>query len=74
MWKKIAPTDTHRRLLNTDGNQSVDVSTVGGAFQQWPQWVSSSGAECCKCSTQALLTAGENAQLPVVTMLENTVL
>ena len=38
--EKFAPNDTHPRLLNVYGDQTVDVSTieaVGGAFQQWRQ-------------------------------------
>ena len=37
--EKMAPTDIHQCLLNIDGDQTVDVSTVRqwvyGVFQQW---------------------------------------
>ena len=36
---------THRCLLNVDGDQTVDVSTVGGAIQQQQQWITSTGAD-----------------------------
>jgi len=45
---------------------------VGGAFQQWQQWVTSAGAEFCERGMQPLSIAGENAELTVVTMLKNS--
>ena len=32
---EMAPIDNQQHLLNVCGDQTVDVSTVGGAFQQW---------------------------------------
>ena len=77
--EKIAPIDIHWCLLNFDGDQTVDVSTMR-------QWV------VCFCSDNSvsgspllvqtfmrgacrfLFVAGENVHLMVVTMLENSVL
>ena len=35
--EKMAPTDIHGNFLSVYGDQTVDVSTVGGAFQWWQQ-------------------------------------
>ena len=44
--EKIAPIDIHLRLLNMDGDQIVDVSTVvDSTFQQWQQQVTSAGVD-----------------------------
>ena len=66
--EKMASTDTHGHLVNIDGDQTVAVAQRGGgAFQQWSQWGTSTG-------TQLLLIAGKNAQLMVVTILQNSAL
>ena len=43
---------------------------VGGAFQQWQQWVTSAGAEFCERGMQPLSIAGENARVMAITVLK----
>ena len=43
--KKMAPIDICQCLLNVYGDQTVDVSTAGGAIQQQQQWITSTGAD-----------------------------
>ena len=75
--EKMAPTDIHEHLLNTDGDQPVDVGTV----RQWvvhfisgdsgsPLVVQILTSTVCRL----LFIAGENAELMVVTMLKNNIL
>ena len=58
--------------LQRPNNVCENSEAVGGAFQQWQQWVTSAGAEFCERGMQPLSIAGENAELMVVTMLKNS--
>jgi len=71
------PTDIHQHSLSIDGDQTVVVSTV-------KQWAVHSGSSdsgspplvqlVTGTTCRLLFTAGKNAKLVVVTMLENNVL
>jgi len=50
--------------VNVDGDQTVDVSAVGGVFQQWrwQQWSSPLLVQIFMCvACRLLFIAGENA-------------
>jgi len=52
--QKNGPIGIYWCLLNIYGNQTVDVSTVGAAFQQWQQWRGIQVIFCiaaCNCHT-----------------------
>ena len=55
MQNKMAPIDIHLHLLTIDGDQPLDLNSVGSALQQWQQWlwVTSAGADFYKHSMQA---------------------
>ena len=71
MQEKMASIDIRQHLLNVDGDQSVDVSTV-----RWWVVTATVGHLCWRRYLQAcrlLSIAGENAQLLVVTFLKKSV-
>jgi len=78
VWKKMASIDIHGHLVNNNGDQIVDVSTV----RQWVLQFSCSGSDSESSplvqmymnATYRLLIAGENTQLTLVTALKNSVL
>jgi len=59
--EKIAPTEIDQRLVNVDGNQALDVSTVKQwvVFQQRWQRVTSTGADFYEHGMQLLFITGK---------------
>ena len=55
--EKVALSDIHGCLLNGYRDQSVDVSTLSGMFQQWweQQWITSTGATFYECGMRVLV-------------------
>ena len=77
--EKMAHIDLHQHLLNINGDQRKDVSTV----RQWVVCFSSSDCDSgatplaqmfTSVARRLLFIAGENTWLMVVTMLKNTIL
>ena len=74
----MASTDIHQHLLNVSGDPIVDVSTA----RQWVVPFCSGDDSVCSLLLQASMNAVcrllfkdvENAQLMVVTMLQNSIL
>jgi len=77
--EKMVPTDIHQCLLNTDGDQPVDMSTVRWWVVSFSSGDSNSRSpllvqDIMDVTCRLLFIADEKAQLMVVTMLKNGVL
>lgn len=59
---------TERLWRPTSGYEHSEA--LGGAFQEWQQWVTSIGADFKSTACRLLFMAGENAQRMVVTILK----
>lgn len=73
--EKNGTTDIHRHLLNTGGEQTVDMSTKRIAhFSSGKNGLLLPLQIFTRAAFRLLLISGENAELMVVTVLDNSVL
>jgi len=75
VWKKMAPIDINRRLLNTYRDQTVGVNTVSWWVMHFSSGRGSPPLEKIFTSIvcRLLFIAGKNAYLMAATMLKNSV-